>query len=376
MQLTVVILNYNVCYFLELCLQSVFAAIKNIEAEVIVVDNNSADDSCKMVKENFPKAILVENKENVGFAKANNQAVAMAKGKYVCILNPDTVVGESVFENCLQKALVLPKLGLLGVQLIDGKGNFLPESKRNLPTPKVALLKFFGKHFSFLAPYYATHIKKNENGEVAILVGAFMFCETQKYLQLKGFDERYFMYGEDIDLSYTFTRSGYINYYLGNNQVIHFKGESSFKNSVYRERFFGAMHLFYKKYFKSSWVTGQIVLSGIKLASLLSVSKKDEGCTEFSKILVVTLNAKIEQRLAKAFNLPIEKVLIDDLMIYKNSNEKLLLIFDNEFVRISKIIEIMLAFTGANIHFRFVPKGKFYALGSDSSVALGNVVHF
>ena len=139
MKLTVVILNYNVRYFLEQCIRSVQHAIRNLDAEIIVVDNDSSDDSCTMMKQLFPEIKLIKNKENVGFSKANNQAVAVAKGEYVCILNPDTAVSEDTFQAVLSYAENIPKMGALGTYLIDGTGNFLPESKRNLPTPKASL---------------------------------------------------------------------------------------------------------------------------------------------------------------------------------------------------------------------------------------------
>ena len=265
MQLSVIILNYNVRYFLELCLESVQHAIQNLDAEIIVVDNNSPDDSCAMVKKQFPDVQLIENKENVGFAKANNQAVRVAKGYYICVLNPDTVVAETTFLNCIKKAKTLSNLGLIGVQLLDGKGGFLPESKRNLPTPKVSLFKVFGGRFSHLFPYYATHLAKDSEGEISVLVGAFMFTEKYKYIEAGGFDEQYFMYGEDIDFSYSIKKLGYKNYYLGSEAMIHFKGESSFKDKIYRERFFGAMKLFYKKHFKSSFFMNGIVFLGINI---------------------------------------------------------------------------------------------------------------
>ena len=321
MQLSVVILNYNVEYFLELCLQSVFAAIKNIDAEVIVADNNSQDGSCAMIRKKFPRVVLIENKSNIGFAKANNQAVKIAKGECICILNPDTVVTEDTFENCLNKALLLDDLGMIGVQLLDGKGRFLPESKRNLPTPKVALFKLFGKRFSFLAPYYAEHINENENKEVSILVGAFMFCKKETYVEVRGFDERYFMYGEDIDISYTMQLKGKKNYYLGENKVIHFKGESSFENEKYRERFFGAMKLFYNKHFKSSWLGNNLVFFGIKMASMFCNSKNNFNKKDFSFFFVLGNNGLVSNGALKT---EFQKISENDLLKYKNTEDLVL----------------------------------------------------
>ena len=170
-------------YFLELCLQSVQEGIKNIDAEIIVIDNNSSDDSCAMVKEKFPQINLIKNKTNTGFSKGNNIGVAQAKGEYICILNPDTVIAEDTFSKLLKFADQKENLGAIGCQLIDGSGNFLPESKRNVPIVKVAFQKMVGQSKN----YYANHLKENETGKIAILVGAFMFMKRQLYSHVEGF---------------------------------------------------------------------------------------------------------------------------------------------------------------------------------------------
>lgn len=258
MKLSVVILNYNVRYFLELCLKSVKAAITDIEAEIIVVDNNSSDDSCIMVKDLFPDVVLIENKENTGFSKGNNIGVAHAKGEFLCILNPDTVVAEDTFTKLLKFADSKKDLGIIGCKLIDGNGDYLPESKRNIPTPKVSFSKIFGKGNS----YYANHLQVSDIGEVAVLVGAFMLLKREIFNIVGGFDEDYFMYGEDIDLSYRILNNGYKNYYVGSQTIIHFKGESTPKNKIYRKRFYEAMGIFYKKHFKRNFLLDIIVKLG------------------------------------------------------------------------------------------------------------------
>ena len=224
------------------------AAAKEIDAEIIVVDNNSPDDSCEMIKRLFPSVKLIENKENFGFSKGNNIGVAEAKGEYLCILNPDTVVAEDTFRKILEFADSKSQLGIAGCQLIDGRGEFLPESKRHIPTPKVAFQKLFGNTKN----YYTNALKPNEVGETDILVGAFMVLKRTIYNEVGGFDEDYFMYGEDIDLSYKVLKSGYVNYYYGNTAIIHFKGESTLKDKVYAKRFYGAMGIFYNKHFKKN----------------------------------------------------------------------------------------------------------------------------
>src|SRR5690606_14527542 len=198
-----------------------------------------------MVKALYPNVTLIENKENVGFSKANNQAVAVAKGEYVCILNPDTAVAEDTFQTAIQYSEKIRNIGALGVYLMDGTGNFLPESKRNLPTPKISLMKLTG----FPKKYYASHLADRSHGNVEVLVGAFMLLKKSVYEKVGGVDEDYFMYGEDIDLSYKVTKAGFANYYLGTTTVLHYKGESTKKDDAYFERFYGAMQIFYKKHF-------------------------------------------------------------------------------------------------------------------------------
>jgi len=242
LKLSIIILNYNVRYFLELCLKSVTAAIENIDAEVIIIDNNSKDDSCQMVKELFPEIQLIENKENLGFSKGNNIGVAQAKGEYICILNPDTVVAEDTFINLLKFADQQANIGIVGCKLIDGKGQFLPESKRNVPVVQVAFQKMIGNSVN----YYANHLKEDEIGKVEILVGALMLMPKSVFHEVNCFDEDYFMYGEDIDLSYKVLKAQYDNFYFGDTTIVHFKGESTLKNKTYARRFYSAMQIFYK----------------------------------------------------------------------------------------------------------------------------------
>src|SRR5690606_6279326 len=262
MKLSVVILNYNVRYFLEQCIRSVQKALKDIPSEIIVVDNNSSDGSCEMVRSVFPEITLIANKDNVGFSKANNQGVALAKGEYVCILNPDTAVGEDTFLQVLEFIQKKDNPGAVGVKLIDGTGNYLPESKRNVPTPRVSYYKMLGKNHPRF-PYYATHLQEDESGAVSVLVGAFMLITKSLYRAVGGFDEDYFMYGEDIDLSYKLLQGGYKNYYFGKTTVLHYKGESTTKDKVYFERFYGAMSIFYRKHFKANNIFKWLINIGV-----------------------------------------------------------------------------------------------------------------
>lgn len=257
MRLSIVIVNYNVRYFLEQCLKSVAKALEGIEAEVFVVDNDSKDGSVEMVRKLFPWVKLLENKDNPGFSKANNQAIRLAKGDYILLLNPDTVVEEHTFHKSLEFMDAHPDAGGLGIKMIDGKGNYLPESKRGLPTPWVAFNKIFGLSALFprskrFASYYLGHLSADENQEVEVLAGAYMLMPRPVLDKVGLLDEDFFMYGEDIDLSYRITKGGFKNYYLADSTIIHYKGESTKKGSLnYVRVFYKAMVIFTEKHFSS-----------------------------------------------------------------------------------------------------------------------------
>lgn len=258
MKLSVVIVNYNVKYFLEQCLHSVLKAATRTSCEVWVVDNNSVDGSVEMVREKFPSVHLIANKDNKGFSSANNQAIREAAGEYVLLLNPDTVVEEDTFEKIIGFMDSHPEAGGLGVKMIDGSGKFLPESKRGLPTPSVAFYKIFG--FSALFPksktfgkYHLGFLNENETHKVDVLAGAFMLLRKTVLDKIGLLDEDFFMYGEDIDLSYRITKAGYTNYYFPETRIIHYKGESTKKSSVnYVFVFYNAMIIFAQKHFSKS----------------------------------------------------------------------------------------------------------------------------
>ncbi|MEX0981041.1 MAG: glycosyltransferase [Bacteroidales bacterium] len=257
MDLSVVIVNYNVKYFLEQCLHSVDRAMGGLEVEVFVVDNNSVDGSCSHIREKFPWVRLIENRDNVGFSKANNQAIREASGKYILLLNPDTVVEEDTFIKCFDFMEQHSNAGAVGVKMIDGKGHFLPESKRSLPIPRVAFYKIFGLSALFpkskkFGRYHLGHLPKDETNEVEVLAGAFMFLRKKSLDEVGLLDEDYFMYGEDIDLSYRIIKGGYRNYYLPASTIIHYKGESTKKGSLnYVLVFYNAMIIFARKHFSS-----------------------------------------------------------------------------------------------------------------------------
>jgi GT2 family glycosyltransferase len=257
-KLSIIIVNYNVKNFLDQCLNSVFKAITNIDAEVYVVDNISTDGSVEMVQEKYPQVKLIANKENVGFSIANNQAIKLAKGEYVLLLNPDTVVEEDTFEKCIEFSDKHPKLGGLGVKMIDGTGTFLPESKRGLPTPSVSFYKIFGLSSLFpkskkFAKYHLGYLDEGETNEIEILSGAYMWMRKSVLDEIGLLDESFFMYGEDIDLSYRIIKAGYKNFYFPETKIIHYKGESTKKGSInYVFVFYNAMIIFSKKHFSKN----------------------------------------------------------------------------------------------------------------------------
>lgn len=257
-QLSVIIVNYNVKHFIEQCLFSVLKASENISCEVFVVDNNSVDGSVTLIKEKFPQINLIVNKVNTGFSVANNQAIKLAKGKYVLLLNPDTVVQEDTFTKVIKFMDENPEAGGLGVKMLDGQGNFAPESKRGLPTPEVAFYKMFG--FSKLFPkskrfgkYHLSYLPIDEVNEIDVMSGAFMLIRKSVLDVIGSLDETFFMYGEDIDLSYRIKKAGFKNYYFPETQIIHYKGESTKRSSLnYVVIFYKAMAIFSKKHFSGS----------------------------------------------------------------------------------------------------------------------------
>ena len=365
MRLSVIILNYNVHYFLELCLQSVEAAIQTLDAEIIVVDNNSQDDSCKMVKEKFPNIKRIENKENLGFSKGNNIGVKLAKGEYVCILNPDTVIAEDTFKTLLAFAEKQNNLGIVGCKLIDGSGCFLQESKRNVPITKIAIQKALGnsKH------YYANHLLDNEIGKADVFVGAFMLLKREVFTQVQGFDEDYFMYGEDIDLSYKIKKAGFQSYYYGALAAIHYKGESTLKDKTYAKRFYGAMQIFYKKHFKSNLVFDALVFFGIQSARLF----ENKTSTE---ILDFENYALISKTKNEALAIKLSKPLIQVLNA-EEIKENTQIIFDANTISFQTIIQKMeTSEKNKNLSFKILPKNANFILGSSSSKSRGEVIPF
>lgn len=359
-------------------MQSVKEAIKPIDAEIIVIDNNSNDGSCEFIKTKYPEVILIENKENVGFAKGNNQGVQIAQGEYVCILNPDTVVPSSIFISLINNLNCLPNPGIIAPRLIDGTGHFLQESKRNIPSPLTSFRRLFGLKLGKVKNYYADHIPDHAISDVDILVGAFMLMKREVYLEVGGFDEDYFMYGEDIDLSYKIKKKGWINYYNGKYTVIHFKGESTDRNADYVKRFYGAMRIFYKKHFKSNWILDGIVSMGIRMVSAIQLLKDcNRVKNTVDEYILISEDENLRILLESDFRKKVEifnkKLLKSSISKKKPRTE---VIFDNDYISYNSIIENLHALRSEELTFKIRPSGCNFILGSDFSDEKGEVIIF
>ena len=376
MQLSVIILNYNVRYFLELCVSSVEKALENTDGEIIVVDNNSQDDSCAMMKRRFPNVKLIENKENSGFPKGNNIGVEVAQGEYICILNPDTVVAEDTFAKVLAFAKKQEKLGIVGVKLIDGTGNFLPESKRGTPTPFVAFTKITGLYKIFpktFGKYYAQHLSENETGKVDILVGAFMVMKRDLYNEIGGFDENCFMYSDDIDLSYMTLKKGKSNYYFHETSVIHYKGESTIKDGTYMKRFREAMNFFYKKHFRVSFLFSVFMEMGIVFFSFVKMFQgKPKPKLSPENYILISDNEILRENLEKQLNKTVE-ILGVTQEFSKNTTAEI--VFDQNYLDFKIVIKTLETNKSKSFTFKILPKSAGFMIGSNSSFDRGEIIN-
>ena len=259
MELSVVIVSYNVCDLLRMALKSLITAAQATEHEIIVVDNNSSDGSAEMIRQEFPAVRLIVSVSNEGFASACNRGIQASSGEYVLILNPDTVTRPDAIIKALDFMKTHPDAGAAGAHMTDGNGRFLPESKRGFPSPLAALFKFTGlyrifPHSAFFNAYYLGDCSENETCPADILTGAFMLIR-RKALDMTGlFDDSFFMYGEDIDLSWRIRQAGFTNYYLHDVHITHFKGSSSGQNRDSSVRhFWDAMTIFAEKHLQKGW---------------------------------------------------------------------------------------------------------------------------
>jgi GT2 family glycosyltransferase len=245
MKLSIVIVSYNVRTYLEQCLQSVQKAMEGIEGEVFVVDNRSEDDSVAVLRSDYPWVHLIENPENVGFARANNIAIRQSEAEYVLLLNPDTVVEEDTLRQALAFMDAHPKAGGAGVMMHNADGTLAPESRRAIPTPWVSCLKMLG----FTKRYYMSYLPWDQPSQIEVISGAFCLLRKKALDEIGLLDETFFMYGEDIDLSYRLLKGGWQNWYLPYS-IIHFKGKSTQKSDYrYVHIFYQAMLIFFRKHY-------------------------------------------------------------------------------------------------------------------------------
>ena len=246
MKLSIVIVSYNVRTFVAQCLDSVQIASEGINGlEVFVVDNASSDDTVGYIGSNHPWVRLIANDDNLGFSRANNIAIRQAQGEYVLLLNPDTIVAEPTLRECVSFLDAYPQAGGLGVRMHNADGTLAPESRRAVPSPWVSLLKMLG----FTKRYYMSHLSWDEPGRIEVVSGAFFMLRRKALDQVGLLDEDFFMYGEDIDLSYRLLKGGWENWYHPSD-IVHFKGESTQKSSFrYVHVFYQAMLIFFRKHY-------------------------------------------------------------------------------------------------------------------------------
>lgn len=255
MTLSVIIVNYNVKHYVSQCIDSALWALHGIDGEIFVVDNHSSDGSVKHLRKRFPEVKVMASNHNLGFSRANNIALKQARGKYVLLLNPDTIVKENTFRDCVRFMEEHEDCGALGVCQRNVDGSRANESRRGLPTPMTSFYKMIGltarfPHHPSFARYYMGHLPWNEVGEIDCISGAFFFARKEAVEKAGYMNEDYFMYGEDIDLSYCVKKLGYKNYFLPTD-IIHYKGESTHKTSFrYVHVFYQAMIIFMSKHMR------------------------------------------------------------------------------------------------------------------------------
>jgi GT2 family glycosyltransferase len=371
LKVSAIIVNYKVPYHLCLCLGSLQLALKGLEAEIIVVDNDSQDNTSSLIKQYYPDVNYIQNASNVGFSKANNLAIKKAKGEFICLINPDTVIGPTTIKEALNKHHTIDKCGIIGVRLIDGNGNFLPESKINQLTLKTATLKLMG----YSASYYNNTLSEDDEGKTDTLVGAFMCFKKQDYIKLEGLDENYFMYGEDIDLSYQFIKEGFDNYYLGKQSILHFKGESTLKDRVYFQRFFDSVKLYFKKHYTNSKVMISIASIFFVLAryfkknQMLKVNKKN---IKYQNIYCIGKDEEFLNLIQ--FHYKRRVVNLEYSEAKKLPFEQSLVIFNTDTSHYADIIRCMSGNRHTENIFRIRVPNQNILIGSDSSTSQGEIV--
>ncbi|MGE5683197.1 MAG: glycosyltransferase [Bacillota bacterium] len=274
--LSIIIVNFNVKEFLQNLLNSIQRSSPQTSKEIIVIDNASDDGSVEIIKEKYPYVKLIANKKNLGFGAANNMGLEMAKGEYILLINPDTIVQEDTFDKLIKFFERTPEAGLAGCKVLNSDGTLQLACRRSFPGPWTSFCKVTGLSTLFpksriFAKYNLTYLDENQTHEVDAISGAFMMMKREVYLSVGGFDPQFFMYGEDLDLCYRIQKAGFKVYYVHETQIIHYKGESTKRSSMDETKvFYDAMHLFVKKHFSSSFIVEVILQFAIVLRKTLA----------------------------------------------------------------------------------------------------------
>ncbi len=382
MILSVVIVSYNVKFFLEQCLCSLKKAVEaspltDGQTEVFIVDNASSDGSLEFLIPLFPSFHFIRNNENRGFAKANNQAVSQCSGEYILFLNPDTILAEDSLDLCLSFFKSHRDAGAIGLHMIDGAGNYLKESKRGFPTPRASFFKVSGlarlfPRSKYFSGYYMGYLNEDSTHSVDVLSGAFMMIKKTVFDITGGFDEQFFMYAEDIDLSFRIREAGYQNYYLSNTTIIHFKGESTRKDFRYVKIFYDAMELFMKKHFSGNMSSFQFyfLTSGVRVSRTISYlqsafKKSNEHPLNPGMVVIKAEPSEKEKWKQRCASLGI--------LVSDNENNAEEIIYCESPGRSWKSIIAEILRNRKHYRYKFNGKGTHAAVGSYSSFGQGEI---
>lgn len=383
MILSVIIVSYNVKFFLEQCLSSLKKAIDSSQVlrgqtEVFIIDNFSDDGTADFLTPLFPEFRFLENKENIGFAKANNQAVSFCSGEFLLFLNPDTILAEDSLDICVSFMGSNTDAGAVGPKMIDGAGNYLKESKRGFPGTSASFFKMIGlarlfPHTKLFSAYYLGHLNEETSQVVDVLTGAFMMIRKSVFEITGGFDEQFFMYAEDIDLSYQISKVGYQNYYLPQSAIIHFKGESTRKDVKYVKDFYSAMELFIKKHFSGNHTSIHLYLLklGIHLRRALAYFQLPlkRSADKSSKSLLVFIKGEPNEK--KYWKLRLEDKKISTTENEKDATEML---YCQGSARSWKSIIEEITLSKRRLTYKFHGEGTHSAVGSYSSRRQGDII--
>ncbi|MBR8535967.1 glycosyltransferase family 2 protein [Carboxylicivirga sediminis] len=382
-ELSIIIVGYNAIDFLKLTLDAVSKAICNINAEVLLIDNSNSQLLQATIRKQYPFVEILPNSENLGFAKANNLGLRAARGHLAILLNPDTIVAEDSFSQVLKYYKNNPNTGGLGVKMIDGNGHYLKESKRGFPDVKTSFFKLAGLHKLFpqsklFANYYVGHLNQNDIHSVDVLSGAFLTIPRDNKSKFTQLDESYFMYGEDIDLSWRLKQAHGSNIYFPNTTIIHFKGQSTILNRTIIGHFYNAMWLFYKQHIYSNkwWLTNSLIWSGIKLATNLHIASnllthcnhQRSKHSYFQKSILLSDNKGLQQSINNALG-TIVKISISGI---SKSADNQLTIFDFAHTSYKAAIEMIEKQPGNYAFLTYDQKSLIICTQSDGK---GQVIH-